>query len=274
LRMNIESAELKRRLLELLDKDEEFRYAVVGRLGLLEILRRLDKLEETQVSLLEGQNKLWEGQNRLWEEVRALREGQNKLWEEVRLLREGQDKLWEGQNKLWEEVRLLREGQNKLWEGQNRLWEEVKSIRAEMKGIRAELKSFGRAVGRTLEDYTIAFVEIILEERGYPREKIRLGRRKIAHEEGEEEINIFNEDPLVVGEVTTYIESEEKAMDEVGKVVRRADLAQRRFGRKVEYAFLAVGNVPKDVLEKLREEARRNNIELVFGRAIEAQELV
>ena len=246
LRMNIESAELKRRLLELLDKDEEFRYAVVGRLGLLEILRRLDKLEETQVSLLEGQNKLWEGQN----------------------------KLWEGQNKLWEEVRLLREGQNKLWEGQNRLWEEVKSIRAEMKGIRAELKSFGRAVGRTLEDYTIAFVEIILEERGYPREKIRLGRRKIAHEEGEEEINIFNEDPLVVGEVTTYIESEEKAMDEVGKVVRRADLAQRRFGRKVEYAFLAVGNVPKDVLEKLREEARRNNIELVFGRAIEAQELV
>jgi len=225
LRMNTESAELKRRLLELLDKDEEFRYAVVGRLGLLEILRRLDKLEETQVSLLEGQNKLWEGQN-------------------------------------------------KLWEGQNKLWEEVKSIRAEMKGIRAELKSFGRAVGRTLEDYTIAFVEIILEERGYPREKIKLGRRKIAHEEGEEEINIFNEDPLVVGEVTTYIESEEKAMDEVGKVVRRADLAQRRFGRKVEYAFLAVGNVPKDVLEKLREEARRNNIELVFGRAIEAQELV
>ena len=46
--MSIESAELKRRLLELLDKDEEFRYAVAGRLGLSEILKRLDKLEENQ----------------------------------------------------------------------------------------------------------------------------------------------------------------------------------------------------------------------------------
>jgi len=229
--MSIESAELKRRLLELLDKDEEFRYAVAGRLGLSEILKRLDKLEENQV------------------------------------------KLWENQNKLWEEVRLLREGQNKLWEGQNKLWEEVKSIRGEIKNIRAEVKSLGRAVGRTLEDYTIAFVEIILEERGYPKEKIRLGRRKIAHEK-EEEINIFNEDPLVVGEVTTYIESEEKAIDEIGKVVRRIKLAQRMFGRKVVYAFLAVGNVPKDVLEKLKEKARRNEIELIFGKTIETQELV
>jgi hypothetical protein len=237
--MSIESAELKRRLLELLDKDEEFRYAVAGRLGLSEILKRLDKLEENQV-------KLWENQNKLWEEVRLLREGQNKLWE----------------------------GQNKLWEGQNKLWEEVKSIRGEIKNIRAEVKSLGRAVGRTLEDYTIAFVEIILEERGYPKEKIRLGRRKIAHEKEEEEINIFNEDPLVVGEVTTYIESEEKAIDEIGKVVRRIKLAQRMFGRKVVYAFLAVGNVPKDVLEKLKEKARRNEIELIFGKTIETQELV
>ncbi|MEM3570039.1 MAG: hypothetical protein QXU11_02245 [Thermoproteota archaeon] len=232
--MSIESAELKRLLLELLDRDEEFRYAVAGRLGLSEILKRLDRLEENQV----------------------------KLWEEVRLLREGQNKLWENQNKLWEEVRSLREGQNKLWE-------EVRNIRNEMRGIRAEVKSFGRAVGRTLEDYTMAFMEIILEERGCPKEKIRLGRRKITHEKEEEEINIFNEDPLVVGEVTTYVESEEKAIDEIKKVTKRIDLVQRAFGRKVKYAFLAAGNVSKDALEKLKEEAERNGIELIFGRTIE-----
>ncbi|MDW7977784.1 MAG: hypothetical protein RMH74_03155, partial [Candidatus Caldarchaeum sp.] len=73
-------------MLRLLDEDEEFRYAVAGRIGILEILRRLDRLEE-------GQNKLWEGQNRLWEEVRNMREDQKKLWE--------------NQNKLWEEVRNL-----------------------------------------------------------------------------------------------------------------------------------------------------------------------
>ncbi len=237
--MKVEGAELKRLFLELLDKDEEFRYAVAGRIGLSEILKRLDKLEENQV-------RLWENQN----------------------------KLWEGQNRLWEEVRLLREGQNKLWEGQNRLWEEVKSIRGEMKAIRAELKSFGRAVGRTLEDYTMAFVEIILEERGYSKEKIRLGRRRIEYEKEEEEIDIFNEDPLVVGEVTTCIESEEKAIEEIGKVVKRINLVQRKFREKVEYAFLAVGNVSREVLERLKEEAKTNGIELIFGRTIETQELV
>ena len=98
---------LKKGFLELLDKDKEFRYTVAGYLGLSEILKRLDRLEEGQNKLWEGQNRLWENQNRLWEEVKALREGQEKLWEEVKSLREGQ-------NRLWEEVRELRATQNRL----------------------------------------------------------------------------------------------------------------------------------------------------------------
>ncbi|MEM0296871.1 MAG: hypothetical protein QXU35_03725 [Zestosphaera sp.] len=76
----------KMKILRALESDAEFRYAVAGYIGLTEILKRLDRLEE--------------GQNKLWEEVRALREGQNKLWEEVRALREGQNKLWETVNRL------------------------------------------------------------------------------------------------------------------------------------------------------------------------------
>ncbi|MEM3081701.1 MAG: hypothetical protein QW756_04490 [Nitrososphaerota archaeon] len=94
------AVDLKRELLRLLDEDEEFRYAVAGRIGILEILRRLDRLEE-------GQNKLWENQNRLWEEVRSLREGQNKLWENT-------NRLWENQNRLWEEVRDMRVTLNRV----------------------------------------------------------------------------------------------------------------------------------------------------------------
>ncbi|MEM0348857.1 MAG: hypothetical protein QXD24_01560 [Candidatus Caldarchaeum sp.] len=81
--------DLKRELLRLLEEDEEFRYAVAGRIGILEILKRLDRLEE-------GQNKLWESSE--------------KIWTEVKKLREEREKLWESQNKLWEEVRSLREG--------------------------------------------------------------------------------------------------------------------------------------------------------------------
>ena len=92
---------LRREFIELLEKDIEFRYTVAGYLGLSEILKRMDRLEERMVKLEEGQEKLWE-------EVRDLREGQNKLWQEVRDLREDQNKLWESNNKLWEEVRDMR----------------------------------------------------------------------------------------------------------------------------------------------------------------------
>ena len=57
---------LKREFIDLLERDREFRCTVAGYIGLAEILKRLDRLEERQ-------NKLWENQNRLWEEVRELR---------------------------------------------------------------------------------------------------------------------------------------------------------------------------------------------------------
>jgi hypothetical protein len=58
--------QLKRQFLELLDKDVEFRYTVAGYLGLSEVLKRLDSIEESI-------KKLWENQNKMWEEVRELR---------------------------------------------------------------------------------------------------------------------------------------------------------------------------------------------------------
>ncbi|RLG96899.1 hypothetical protein DRO28_04980, partial [Candidatus Bathyarchaeota archaeon] len=86
---------LKEEILELLEKDREFRYAVAGYLGLSEIMKKLDVLAEEQVKLREEQTKLWE-------EVKGLREGQAKVWREIRSLREEQ-------TKLWKEVKGLRE---------------------------------------------------------------------------------------------------------------------------------------------------------------------
>jgi len=73
-------AQLKKRFLELLEKDKEFRLAVAGYLGLSEVLTRLESVEKSI-------ERLWESANKLWEEVKSLREGQNKLWEEVRAMR-------------------------------------------------------------------------------------------------------------------------------------------------------------------------------------------
>jgi len=63
------SSQLKRKFLELLRKDEEFRYAVVGLLGLEEILKRLDRHEEQLVKLREDMNKLREDMNKLREDM-------------------------------------------------------------------------------------------------------------------------------------------------------------------------------------------------------------
>ncbi|MEM3454427.1 MAG: hypothetical protein QXS21_04630, partial [Thermoproteota archaeon] len=190
---------------------------------------------------------LREGQNKLWEEVRALREGQNKLWEEVRALREGQ-------NKLWEEVRALREGQNKLWR--------------EVKYLRAEVDSFGKAVGRTLEDYTAAFVKVMLEDKGYPKEKINIRKTTVVHDNKIVEIDLFNEDPLIVGEVTTYLDTVEQAKEEINKVLYDEEVVERKFKRKVEMKILAVANVPLNVLEELKKLTEENKIEFIFGREL------
>jgi len=56
--MLVESVELKSRVLKLLKEDEEFRYAVIGLLGLDEVIKRLDRHEERLVKLEERLVKL------------------------------------------------------------------------------------------------------------------------------------------------------------------------------------------------------------------------
>jgi predicted nuclease with TOPRIM domain len=275
---------LRRQFLKLLDEDKEFRYTVAGYLGLGEILKRLDSIEENIRKiweeirgLREGQEKLWEGQNRLWEEVKALREGQEKLWD-------GQNKLWEGQNRLWEEVKALREGQeklwdgqNKLWEGQNRLWEEVKALREGQEKLWASHRrlenymrsAFGElrtALGVTYEMHAAAYLTMMLYEMGYEKAEVV---SKSFVEDGEiVEVDLFNEEPLVVGEVTLAVKDVGDAEREVEKVIRRVGLVERVFGRRVFMAVLSVANLYPEAADTLKSLAARNGIRLILGREI------
>jgi uncharacterized protein YoxC len=282
---------LRRQFLKLLDEDKEFRYTVAGYLGLGEILKRLDSIEENirkiweeTRGLREGQEKLWEAQNRLWEEVKALREGQEKLWD-------GQNKLWEevkqlreGQNKLWEEVKALREGQeklwdgqNKLWEGQNRLWEEVKALREGQEKLWASHRrlenymrsAFGElrtALGVTYEMHAAAYLTMMLYEMGYEKAEVV---SKSFVEDGEiVEVDLFNEEPLVVGEVTLAVRDVGDAEREVEKVMRRVGLVERVFGRRVFMAVLSVANLYPEAADTLKSLAARNGIRLILGREI------
>ena len=73
------TAEEKERFLKALEEDEEFRYAVAGYLGVLDVLKRLDGLEEGMVKLERAMVKLWREQVKLREGVAAIRSGVNAL---------------------------------------------------------------------------------------------------------------------------------------------------------------------------------------------------
>jgi predicted nuclease with TOPRIM domain len=234
---------LKREFIELLEKDVEFRYTVAGYLGLSEILKRLDRHESHILEILKRLDRLEENQEKLWEEVKALREEQRKLWE--------------GQNKLWE-------GQNKLWEGQSKLWEEYRRLRDYVK---AGFRELGRVLGITFEAHAASFLEVLLEELGYPDARVE---KKYLVSDGEVvEINMFCERPLVVGEVTTHVATKDGARAEIEKLLSRVRLVEERYGRRVMLAVLVVSTATPEAHEELRRLATEHGIRLVFGREIE-----
>ncbi|MEM2238066.1 MAG: hypothetical protein QXK69_05305 [Candidatus Caldarchaeum sp.] len=198
------AADLKRELLRLLEEDEEFRYAVAGRIGILEILKRLDRLEEEMNKLLESNNRLWESNNKLWENQHKLWESQNKLWEEVRSLREGQEKLWEGQNKLWEGQEKLWEGQKRLWENQEKLWQGQEKLWEEVRDMRVTLNRVAVTLDRltiSVEEEALSFIKHRV--RSDVGVDIKLERIFV----DSKEINIYgcSEDVCVVGEAAVRL---------------------------------------------------------------------
>jgi len=100
------STTLKKNFLKLLEKDIEFRYAVAGYLGLSEILKRFDKLEEERNKLFEGQKRILENIEKIWEEIRLLREEQIK---QSKILEEHSKVLKEHSEILKEHSRVLEE---------------------------------------------------------------------------------------------------------------------------------------------------------------------
>ncbi|MEM4303953.1 MAG: hypothetical protein QXQ70_08685, partial [Candidatus Caldarchaeum sp.] len=174
------------------------------------------------------------------------------------------DRLEEGQNKLWEEVRSLREGQNKLWE-------EVRDLRRAYERLdRKVSKGFaelGSALGVTYEMHANAYVQVLLEELGYP--EARVGRGYVVKDGEVLEIDMFCEEPLVVGEVTTRLKDEQEAGREIGKLLERVEAVSSKYRKKPFMTVLSVGVAPENVVEKLRTETEKYGIKLIMGREIE-----
>lgn len=131
-----------------------------------------------------------------------------------------------------------------------------------MNGLTAALMDIRKALGVTLEEFARSFLRGLLEARGVPKEKLKLQSKTLRIEGEEVQINIFNEDPLIIGEVTSLAESPEEAE----KVVKRIRAVEKVYGRRPQYAFLIAQTIARRAYREIMEVAEKEGIEVIYGR--------
>jgi len=200
------TADFKRKILTLLKEDEEFRYAVVGLLG-IEDLRS-------------GQARLEEGQARLTEAIRKLTERNDSLERAVQKLVERDDSLEHIVQKLTERHDGLEHAIQKLVEAQARTEEALQELSRQV-GRLSDTIGFG------LED----IARVVVPGWLYRHEGIELENltRKFIKVNGEElEINLYGEGNkggakiTILGEARSRIYSSDvKGFDELAEKVKK-----------------------------------------------------
>ncbi len=221
-------AELKERLLNLLERDREFRHAVAGLIGYGDLLKKMEEHDRKF--------------NEILEELRRLREGQA---EHSRRLEEHDRKF----NEILEELRRLREDFQRL------------DMRVEV-----TIGSMGRRWGRDLERTTLEIFREVLEREGIEPGRVRKFRYRDA--DGEYtgrpgsviDVDILIEDQrLYVVEVKSSAE-----LDHVERLADKVPILERILNRKVDRVYLVAVNVDDDALERAEELGFR----VIYGNVI------
>ncbi len=147
----------KEKLLKAIEEDREFRYALMGLLGLKEILDRITELAK-------GQQRLEERQQRLEERFAKLEERQQKLEERFARLEERFVKLEERFIKLEERQQKLEERQQRLEERFVKLEERQQRLEEEMKETRRVLMTIAHRFGVLTEEAFRQGMRFVVEE--------------------------------------------------------------------------------------------------------------
>ncbi len=201
--------------------------------------------------MVEQLSKIAEEQRKIWQEIRDLREEQTKIWQEIKSIKEEQKKLREDFNEMLATIRELQAQQRSLEKGMDRMYERLSASIIYAFG---ELSKFA---GMTFEEFVRRFLTDRMVRAGEIPEGSKLRRAVV---DGEE-IDLFSEEPLIVGEVTAHAES----AAEVDKLLRKASKVREVYGREPR-KILVVETARKEVAKELRKRAKEKGIELVIGK--------
>ncbi len=227
---------LKEEILELLEKDREFRLAIAALIGYKEILEKL----------AEHDRKF----NEVVEEIRGIKE---KLVEHDRKFNEIMERLAEHDRKF-----------NEIMSRMEGLEDEFKKLRMR---VEVTIGSMGRRWGSDLERMVLEIFKEILEKRGIEPGEVRKFRFK--DEDGSAtgvkgriiDIDILVKDSaLYVIEVKSRVE-----LDHVEYVVDKAKLVEKVMGRKVDKTMILAVNVDREAYER----AEELGIDVICGHVID-----
>ncbi|MEM4455350.1 MAG: hypothetical protein QXT28_11600, partial [Thermofilaceae archaeon] len=226
---------------------------------MLEGFKRHDELLAKHTEeIAQLRREMLEGFRRHDEEIAQLRkemlEGFKRHDEEIAQLRR---EMLEGFKRHDELYAKLAEAVAKLGEEVARLDKRITGLHSALLAGLGEVSKFA---GLTFEELVRKLLTAQLRGTGTIPPDAELRAASI---DGEQ-VDIFLEDPLVVGEVTSYAETAEEA----SKLLRKAEAARRKFGRE-PLKFLVILTARREAARELERIARENNIELTIGKIVE-----
>ncbi|MCD6348887.1 MAG: hypothetical protein J7L91_04605 [Candidatus Korarchaeota archaeon] len=186
--------------------------------------------------------------SKMVEVMKEIAEEQTKIWQEIKELTEEQVKLREDFNKMLEEIRGIKVRQD-------RFERELTKISESITYGFAQLSKFA---GITFEQFVRMLLTNVFRKFGEIPEDAELTSTVL---DGEE-VDIFLEDPLIVGEVTAYA-----GPDELDKLLRKARKAEEIYGRRARLILIAE-TAEAEVAKVLRRRAKEDGVELIIGKEV------
>ncbi|GGP19554.1 hypothetical protein GCM10007981_03710 [Thermocladium modestius] len=208
--------DLKKKFLELLETDDDFRFAVMGMIGVHEILKRLDTHSGIMIKMQEQMAKMQE-------EIKAMQEQMIKMQEEIKAMQEQMIKMRE-------EINGLRAAVGELRETMRANTEEIKSLKADVSFLKrqgSETRSLlGSLTEAVFQDKALRRLESIMSSAGESVVDIRYNAA----------IDDKEFDLLIIGSRTVYaveVKVRHRRQD-VDYLLSKLGLAEKEFkGKKV-----------------------------------------
>jgi len=202
--------------------------------------------------LVEQMRTLAEEQTKIWQEIKAIKEEQTKIWQSIEELKREQTKLREDFNEMLATIKDMQIQQRRLERRMDRIYEGLSA------SIMYAFGELSRFAGMTFEEFVRRFLTDRMRRAGeIPKDK---ELRSIVIEG--EEIDLFLEDPLIVGEVTAHAKSAEEEME---KLLRKVKRIRELYGKEPR-KLLIVETASKVVSRKLEDLAEEEGVELIIGR--------